>query len=98
MSAPDDAVTERACGCRRKKRNQRAALGRWQCEPTDTLDDRAMVPEAAHDGVSVGILRVDPLADAPMTIRCARPDRFVTRFRAQFRGRKSRRPLDKCKT
>ena len=32
------------------------ALGRCQGELTDTLDDRAVVPEAAHDDVRVGIL------------------------------------------
>src|SRR5580704_1977401 len=37
------------------------ALGRCQGELTDTLDDRAMVPKAAHDVVRVGILRIDPL-------------------------------------
>ena len=38
-------------------------LGGCQGELADTLDDRAVVPEAAHNGVRVGILRVDPLLD-----------------------------------
>jgi hypothetical protein len=37
------------------------ALGRCQCNLTGTLDDYAVVSKAAHDGVRVGILRIDPL-------------------------------------
>jgi hypothetical protein len=37
------------------------ALSRCQGELTNTLDDRAVVLETAHDGVRVSILRVDPL-------------------------------------
>src|SRR5262244_2425686 len=37
------------------------ALGRCKGELTDTLDDRAVVLKAAHDGIRVSILSIDPL-------------------------------------